>query len=327
MSQDTILVIGGAGYIGSHVNKHLHSQGFNTVVFDNLSRGHASAVVRGSLFEGDTFSVEDLQRVFSKYKFKAVMHFAASIAVGESVENPAKYYRNNVANTLNLLDIMLKHNVKTLIFSSTAAIYGSPNTVPITETHPPAPINPYGKTKLFVESILRDYDHAYGLKSICLRYFNAAGGDPDGEIKYVPKKEMNLIPIALGKLLQNDQLTIFGNDYPTDDGTCIRDYIHIYDIATAHVHALKALFKGHPSTFYNLGNGKGFSVAEVVKSVEKVTGRHLKTIMGPRRAGDPPALVADAHKANKELQWNPQYPNIEDMIRHAWQSMRHMVSI
>jgi UDP-glucose 4-epimerase len=321
MSKDTILVVGGAGYIGSHVNKFLHSQGFNTVVFDNLSRSHPDAVIRGNFFEGDTANIEDLRKVFANHKFRAVMHFAASIAVGESVVNPAKYYRNNVTNTLNLLDVMLENDVKTLIFSSTAAVYGNPNSSPITEDHTLNPINPYGKTKLIVENILKDYDHAYGLKAICLRYFNAAGGDPDGEIKYFPKQESNLIPIALNKLLSDEVLNIFGDDYSTDDGTCMRDYIHIYDLATAHVSALKKLFDGANSAFYNLGNGKGFSVAEVVESIKAVTGQNLKTVISERRAGDPSALMADASKAARELSWIPKYPAIEDMIRHAWQSM------
>lgn len=323
MQQKTILVVGGAGYIGSHVNKALHSEGFRTVVFDNLSRGNRASVISGDFVQGDTSNPEDLDRAFASFKIDAVMHFAAHIAVGESVVDPGKYYHNNVSNTLNLLDAMIRHKVYKLIFSSTAAIFGIPQKVPVNETHPCAPINPYGHSKLMVERILQDYDHAHGLRSCCLRYFNAAGGDPEGIIKQPTKTENNLIPIALRSLIANNGgITIFGDDYDTADGTCIRDYIHVHDLAMAHISALKQLFDGAESNAYNLGNGQGFSVKEVLDSIERVTGQSLKASVGSRREGDPPILLADSSKARKELNWQPQFADLDSIVSHAWNAMK-----
>lgn len=323
MPRKTILVVGGAGFIGSHVNKMLYEAGYDTVVLDNLTKGNRKAVTHGVFIEGDMADSECLDLLFQKYSIDAVMHFAASIDVGESISDPAKYYVNNVSNTLNLLNAMLRHSVKKFIFSSSAAVYGIPQEKQISEAHPCRPINPYGETKLIVEKILRDFDQAYGLTSCCLRYFNAAGGDPQGEIKNYKSKESNLIPVALRSLLEpNCSLTIFGSDYPTPDGTCIRDYVHICDLGSAHIIAMEQLLAGKPSSTYNLGNGEGFSVREVIHAVEKVTGRKLNVIEGPRRPGDPPYLVADAQKALRELGWKPQYPTLEAMIEHAWNGLK-----
>jgi UDP-glucose 4-epimerase len=321
MQQKTILVVGGAGYIGSHVNKMLHNEGFNTIVFDNLSRGNKDAVVRGIVVEGDTSSKSDLDAVFSQYDIDAVMHFAAYTSVGESVYDPSKYYKNNTVNTIKLLDAMVRHDVKTFIFSSTAAIFGTPEMVPVCESHPSAPINPYGVSKLMVEKILADYDVAYDLKSCCLRYFNAAGGDPDGEIRYFDRVETNIIPIVLKSLLSNTPVTIFGTDYDTPDGTCIRDYIHVCDLGAAHINALRYCREENTSSAYNLGNGNGFSVREVIEAVERVTKKKIEVIEGDRRAGDPARLIADSSKARSELGWEPKYSSLDAMISHAWQAM------
>lgn len=319
----TVLVVGGAGYIGSHVNKMLHQAGYHTVVLDNLSKGDRRAVTTGTFIEGDIADEKCLDQLFQTYPIDAVLHFAALIDVGESITQPANYYQNNVAATLTLLKALVRHKVNTFIFSSTAAVYGVPQQNLISEQHPCAPINPYGESKLMVEKILRDFDRAYGLKSSCLRYFNAAGGDPEGEIKNYKKKESNLIPLALQSLKSNGQLTIFGTDYPTPDGTCIRDYIHIWDLGTAHFRAMEQLMAGGNSSTYNLGNGSGYSVHEVITAIEKVTGKKLNVKVGERRPGDPPILVADARKAKRELGWQPAYPSLEMMIKHAWESHRN----
>lgn len=323
MEKKTILVVGGAGFIGSYVNKLLSQSGYNTFVFDNLSSGQKSNVVAGTFFLGNLCNPQDLEDVFSKNRIDAVMHFAAYIKVGESVDNPLKYYENNVCGTLNLLKAMLRYNVKTFVFSSSAAIFGNPNKTLIDENHAQCPINPYGESKLIVEKILQDCDKAYGLKSCCLRYFNAAGGDPERKIKTHQKDSSNLIPIILNSLLNpKGSVTIFGTDYPTPDGTCIRDYIHIHDLAQAHILGMEKLLSGTSSLNYNLGNGKGFSVLEVIAAVEKVTGRSVNAIKGSRRMGDPPMLVANAEKAHLELGWNPQHPSLEVIIDHAWKSMQ-----
>jgi UDP-glucose 4-epimerase len=318
--QQTVLVAGGAGFIGSYVVKRLNQAGYQTVTLDNLSRGKRQAVCYGQFIEGDIGNIETLNQIFNYYQIDAVMHFAAFIDVGESVENPSKYYFNNVVNTLTLLNSMLKHRIKTFIFSSSAAIFGVPLYEGILEDHPCFPINPYGETKWMVEKILRDFDLAYGLKSCCLRYFNAAGGDPDREIKNYQIQVTNLIPLALRKLEMDQPLTIFGTDYSTPDGTCIRDYIHIADLATAHLVAMEKLLAGASSSYYNLGNGQGYSVREVVQAIEKVTGKKLVTIEGARRPGDPPILLANAHKAAQELGWHPRYTALETMIEHAWKT-------
>lgn len=322
MSSPHILVVGGAGFIGSHVTKMLALKGYHPVVFDNLSTGHREAVKYGTFFKGDLAHLHDLDLVFSQYDFAAVMHFAALIDVGESVADPLKYHLHNVGYTLNLIQAMRKHLVKTIIFSSTASIFGIPSHPHIDEEHPCMPINPYGNTKLTVEKILRDCDAAYGIKSSCLRYFNAAGGDPDGEIKNFKKNEKNLIPQALNSLKDPAKcLTIYGTDYPTHDGTCIRDYIHLEDLGSAHILAMEKLLKEKISTNYNLGNGNGFSVKEVIKTVELVTNLKLNIVEGPRRQGDPPRLVADAKKAQRELGWSPRYHCLKAMIDHAWKAL------
>lgn len=323
MKQPTVLVTGGAGFIGSHVNKMLADAGYHTVVFDNLSHGDRRNVVRGDFVEGDLGDAEELNRLFSRYTFAAVMHFAADIDVGESVENPVKYYNNNIVNSIRLLNAMREHKTRHLIFSSSAAVYGAPQAVPVTETHPLCPLNPYGKTKMMVEQILSDYERAYGLKWTSLRYFNAAGGDPEGEIQNYMQGQSNLIPVILNSVHHgNRELTIFGNDYDTPDGTCIRDYIHIYDLGKAHITAMEQLMQGLKSDIYNLGNGKGFSVREVIEAAKRVTGKPIKATVGPRRPGDPAVLVADAAKAVKELHWAPEYPRLDTIIAHAWQALR-----
>lgn len=320
MPKRTILVVGGAGFIGSHVNKMLDQKGYTTLVLDNLSTGNSKAVTRGKFFEGDIASTKTLDDIFAAHPIDAVMHFAAYTDVGESMVDPIKYYLNNVTNTLNLLNAMQRHAIKTFIFSSSAAIFGMPQDEQITENHPTHPINPYGATKLMVERILSDFDRAYGLRSCCLRYFNAAGGDPDGEVKNFKAKENNLIPVVLRSLKNGSTVTINGSDYPTPDGTCIRDYIHICDLGDAHILAMERLFNGSPSSQYNLGNGKGFSIREVLQTAEKVTGITPKVSVGPRRPGDPPVLVASSQKAHEELHWTPKYSGLETMIEHAWKA-------
>lgn len=322
-SYSSILVVGGAGFIGLHVNKMLQDYGYNTIIFDDLSQSHRQAVAHNIFFEGSISCKEDLDKVFSQHSIQAVMHFAALTDVGESIVEPEKYYIHNVANSLNLLEAMRKHGVKNLVFSSSAAIFGVPKFLHIDECHPCLPINPYGKSKLMVETILSDYDVAYGLKSSCLRYFNAAGGDPEGKIKNFKRKDNNLIPIILRSLLAplGNPITIFGTDYHTLDGTCIRDYIHVNDLASAHILAMEHLQKENQSSHYNLGNGNGFSVREVIKSVEKVTGKKVNVIEGARRPGDPAILVADSQKAQRELGWHPKYPLLDTMVAHAWQAL------
>jgi len=322
MSLQNILVVGGAGFIGSHVSKMLSRHGYHPIIFDNLSTGHREAVVSGTFIKGDLANREDLESVFNTYPIKAVMHFAALIDVGESVIDPLKYYMHNVTYTLNLLETMRRHQVMCLVFSSSAAIFGEPIEIPMGESHPCRPISPYGQTKLMVENILQDCDKAYGIKSSCLRYFNAAGGDPKGEIKNHKKKETNLIPLILRSLKdRTTSITIYGTDYPMRDGTCIRDYIHLEDLGSAHILAMKRLLEGGDSTHYNLGNGNGFSVKEVIAAAEEVTGLKVNVVEGLRRAGDPPILVANSLKARHELGWTPNYPKLQEMISHAWQAM------
>jgi UDP-glucose 4-epimerase len=318
-----ILVVGGAGYIGSYVNQALHDAGFDTVVMDNLCRGHQAAIHHGSFIHGNIGSKQDLEQAMRLGPYDAVMHFAAHIDVGASVRQPQVYYRNNVCHSLQLFEAMLANKIKKLVFSSSAGIFGLPQTKHIAENHPCHPINPYGAGKLMVESILRDLDTSDSMKSSCLRYFNAAGGDPQGNVKLFPRKETNLIPILLRSLKdpQKPQVKIFGSDYPTKDGTCIRDYIHIADLAKAHINALIQLLDGAPSSQYNLGNGNGYSIREVIASVERVTGRRLHVLEADRRPGDPPVLVADSTLASRQLQWVPKYPDLDDMIQHAWDCM------
>jgi UDP-glucose 4-epimerase len=320
MGKPTILLTGGAGYIGSYVNKLLYKAGYQTVIIDDLSSGRRENLSNGTLIVSDFADKEQLNHIFTTYKIEGVIHFAAQIAVEESVANPHKYYEHNVGKTLDLLGKMQEHGVNKLIFSSTAAIFGNPVHLPVPVDHPTQPINPYGNSKLMVESILKDFDAAYGLRYTALRYFNAAGADPEGDITPDFSGKSHLIPIVLNALKANEgKITIFGSDYEgTVDGTCVRDYIHIHDLATAHLLTLEALLKGAASTQYNLGNGKGFSVREVIAAAEKVTGLKVPVVEGPRRAGDPPQLVADSSKVVKELGWNPKYGSLEEIITHSW---------
>jgi len=317
-TNDMILVVGGAGYIGSHCVKELNLQGYKTVTFDNLVYGHREAVKWGEFEEGDMSDPDRLREVFAKYPIAGVMHFAAYAYVGESVTNPEKYYFNNVAATLNLLKVMREFHVDKFIFSSTCATYGVPTEIPIPETHGQNPINPYGKSKLMVEQILADYRRAYDLKTISFRYFNAAGADPDGEIGEGHDPETHLIPLVLGAVLGGPTLKVFGDDYPTEDGTCIRDYIHVVDLARAHILGLERLLAGGESAIYNLGNGSGYSVKQVIETAERITGRKVPFEMGPRREGDPPALIGTARKAISELGWKPQYAQLDQIIETAW---------
>ncbi len=315
---ENILVVGGAGYIGSHVVKMLAQQGYQPIVFDNLSKGHLAAV-KGYPFEkGDLGDKTHLSKIFQKYSIKAVMHFAAFIEVEESIEDPSKYYHNNVSRVLNLLDAMVENNIPYFVFSSTAATFGNFKQEKIDETHLQLPINPYGNSKLMVEKILQDFDKAYGLKSMVLRYFNASGADDSGQIGESHTPETHLIPrilqTAAGKL---PSIKIFGTDYPTPDGTCIRDYIHVNDLASAHILALEKLVQTHQSDQFNLGSGIGYSVAQLIKVAKEITGIDFKVEITPRRKGDPAVLVADSTKARDSLNWAPKY-NLDRILETAW---------
>jgi len=314
-----ILIVGGAGYIGSHLNKEISKQGYETVVFDNLSYGHEKFVKWGNFELGDLSNINDIRSIFRKYPIDAVMHFAAFTYVGESVKDPQKYYLNNVKNTLNLLQVMLEEKVKQFVFSSTCATYGNPVEIPITENHPQNPINPYGRGKLIVEQVLKDYSQAYGLKYASLRYFNAAGADPEGEIGELHDPETHLIPLILDVAAgKRDDIKIFGTDYNTPDGTCIRDYIHVTDLADAHILALKYLQDGGKSDVFNLGNGNGFSVKEVIETARKITDKNIMAVEDERRPGDPPILVGSSDKAKKVLKWKPKYDDLDKIIETAW---------
>ena len=314
-----ILICGGAGYIGSHINKHLNREGYETVVFDNLVYGHREAVKWGTFVQGDLSNTDEIRSVFEKYKIDAVFHFAAYAYVGESVENPEKYYYNNVVNTLNLLKVMREYGCNKIIFSSTCATYGEPQQVPITEDMPQNPINPYGVTKLAVERIFKDYRSAYGLRFAVLRYFNAAGADPDGEIGESHTPETHIIPLVLDAASgKRPDVEVFGTDYDTPDGSCIRDYIHVMDLARAHLLALHYLEKGGAGDFFNLGNAIGTSVLEVIASVKRVTGRSFRVTLADRRAGDPAKLVGSSEKAQKILGWKPMFGDIDTIVEHAW---------
>lgn len=314
-----ILIVGGAGYIGSHVNKELNKRGYETVIFDNLSYGHEDFVKWGNFEQVDLEDIERLRELFCKYPVDAVMHFAAFTYVGESVEDPQKYYMNNLKNTLNLLQVMLEFDVKYFVFSSTCATYGNPLKIPITEDHPQNPINPYGRAKLMVENVLEDYSHAYGLKYVALRYFNAAGADVDGEIGELHDPETHLIPLILDAASgKREDIKIFGTDYNTPDGTCIRDYVHVTDLADAHIKALEYLKNGGKSDFFNLGNGNGFSVREVIETARKITGKKIKAVEDVRRPGDPPVLVGSSKKAREILKWEPKYDDLSRIVETAW---------
>jgi len=314
-----IIVTGGAGYIGSHTAKVLARAGHQPIVVDNLSFGHEWAVKWGPFERGDLADAAFVAGVFERHRPEAVIHFAASAYVGESMTNPRKYFHNNTANTLQLLDIMLDHDVRRFVFSSTCATYGVPQRVPIDEAHPQAPVNPYGESKLFVERILHWYGEAYGLTSVALRYFNASGADPEGEIGEDHDPETHLIPLVIGAAMgTRPPVGVFGTDYPTPDGTAIRDYIHVMDLADAHARALDYLVKGGERTAINLGTGSGHSVRAVIETVERVSGRQVPRKDSPRRAGDPPELVADARKAKQVLGWSARYTDLAEIVEHAW---------
>lgn len=315
-----VLVTGGAGYIGSHTVAALLERGEQIVVVDNLQQGHREAILGGQLHVGDLRDEAFLDSVFRQYDIDAVIHFAANSLVGESMTNPGKYYHNNVYGTLCLLEAMVKHGVKRIVFSSTAATYGEPQTIPIRESDPTVPTNAYGETKLAMEKMIRWFDHAHDLKAISLRYFNAAGAHQTGQIGEDHTPESHLIPLVLQTALgQRSHISVFGDDYDTADGTCIRDYIHVSDLAAAHCLAVDKLRAGADSNVYNLGNGTGFSVKQVIDVARAVTGREIPVRMEPRRAGDPAVLIASSERARHDLGWTPQYPQLEDIIASAWQ--------
>lgn len=314
-----ILVCGGAGYIGSHMVAYLLENGHEVVVLDNLQTGHKDSLLGGKLYIGDLKDNEILDKVFTENKIDAVIDFAANSLVGESVENPLKYFDNNIGSTIKLLEAMNRHNIKYIVFSSTAATYGEPENIPILEQDKTFPTNPYGESKLAVEKILKWCDKAYGIKYTALRYFNACGAHIDGKIGEDHKPESHLIPIILQAALgKREKILIFGDDYNTKDGTCVRDYVHVSDLASAHLLALKRLKNGGESKIYNLGNGKGFSVKEVVDVARKVTGINIKAEIAARRAGDPATLIASSEKAIKELGWEPKFNSLETIIETAW---------
>ncbi len=321
----TILVTGGAGYIGSHAVAALQQAGYNVIILDNLVYGHRDLVesfLKVELVVGDTGDRPFLDQLFASRPIDAVMHFAAFINVGESVSNPAKYYRNNVVSTLTLLEAMVAAGVKNFVFSSTCATYGypQPGVTALTEDHPQVPINPYGATKLMVEQMLAGFEVAHGLRSVIFRYFNASGAHPSGQIGEDHQPETHLIPlILLTALGKQATISILGNDYPTPDGTCIRDYIHVCDLAEAHVLGVNYLLSGEPSTAFNLGNGNGFSVQEVIETARTVTQREIPAVVRDRRPGDPPILVGSSEKARKVLGWQPQYADLPTILTHAWQ--------
>ena len=328
-----ILVIGGAGYIGSHMVKMLLNLSHDVIILDNLSTGFRELAKYGELVVGDLADESLLEGLFSKHQFDGVMHFAAASLVGESMTNPAKYYRNNVSNTINLLDAMVKHHVKSFVFSSSAAVYGEPNSDLIDELHAKDPINPYGSTKLMIERILQDYAAAYGLNSISLRYFNACGADPEGELGECHDPETHLIPLILQAASgRRESITVFGRDYATDDGTCVRDYIHINDLCTAHALAFDKLIGLNDcgALSYNLGNSSGFSVQQVIDVVQSVVNKDRYSVVvenGERRAGDPATLLADAAKAKSELDWQSEYDDLEVIVRHAWEWEKKLANI
>lgn len=313
-----VLVTGGAGYVGSHACKALARAGHLPVTLDNLSEGHRGAVKWGPLVQGDVSDVALLRRTLREHGITAVMHFAAHAYVGESMRSPSRYFRNNVVNSLALLDAMVESRVRTLVFSSTCATYGLPQTLPIDETHPQNPVNPYGESKLFVERALHWYEHAYGLRAVALRYFNAAGADPEEDIGEEHEPETHLIPLAIRAALGQSPMQVYGTGFPTEDGTAVRDYVHVADLATAHVLALDHLLAGRPSTALNLGTGRGHSVREVLRAVAQATGREVPVRDAPPRPGDPPILVADAARARAVLGWVPRYSDLDTIVQSAW---------
>jgi len=318
MKRGSILVTGGAGYIGSHTAHLLGQQGYEVTVVDNLSRGHRHNVDPQRLRVVDIGDTEGLCRIFAERAFDAVIHFAAYISVGESMRVPELYFTNNVSGSLSLLTAMVRCGVRHLVFSSTAAVYGMPSVVPIKEEAPYAPVSVYGESKVMVEKLLHWFDLVHGLRSISLRYFNASGADPEGRLGEEHEPETHLIPLLFRAILTGQPVTIFGEDYPTPDGTCIRDYIHVTDLARAHILALEWLTEGGGSDSFNVGNGSGYSVREVVRAVEEVTGQKVPYVAGPRREGDPPKLVADSNKLRRTLQWTPRHSDLRDIVSTAW---------
>jgi UDP-glucose 4-epimerase len=323
MANPTILVTGGAGYIGSHAVLALREAGYEVVILDNLVYGHrdiVETVLKVELIEGDIADRALLDKIFKTREFAAVMHFAAYAYVGESVSQPAKYYRNNVAGTLTLLEAMCDAGIKNFVFSSTCATYGVPEQIPVSEDQPKQPINPYGMSKLMVEHILDDFDRAYGLRSVRFRYFNAAGADPEGRLGEDHSPETHILPLVLLTAMgKRESISIYGTDYDTPDGTCLRDYIHVTDLAQAHILGLEYLLKGGSTEVFNLGNGQGFSIREVIEAARVVTGRPIAVTLADRRPGDPPILVGSGEKAKQVLGWNPQYADLETILKHAWQ--------
>ncbi len=315
----TILVTGGAGYIGSHVVRELLRQNRKPVVFDNLQTGHQNAAKGAPFIKGDLSDYKKLEETFQSYPIDAVMHFAADCSVGESVQNPVKYFNNNVKNSLNLIEMMETFEVRKFIFSSSAAVYGEPKIIPIREDHPCLPTNPYGETKWVFEKVLQAFHDQGKLNFIALRYFNAAGADPDGKFGEDHSPETHLIPLVIRAALDGTSVSVFGADYPTPDGTCIRDYIHISDLALAHILALKKLEQEKISGIYNLGNGNGFSVREVIETARKISGREVASVNSPRRPGDPARLVASSKKMREELGWIPNFPDLEAIVETAWE--------
>lgn len=315
-----VLVTGGAGYIGSHTVRFLIKEGYNVVIYDNLSNGHEFAVKGLNLVNGDIGNYDLLKKTLIDFKIDAIIHFAAFTYVGESVSDPRKYYDNNVLKGMALLNAMIDAGVKNIVFSSSCATYGIPTKVPINENEKQKPINPYGWTKLIFERMMRDYDRAYGLRSVCLRYFNAAGADADGEIGERHDPETHVIPLLLQTASgQRKSFSVFGTDYDTKDGSCVRDYVHVTDLADAHVKAIEYLFKNDRSNCFNLGTGEGVTVLELIKVVEEVTGNKLNIVLDERRPGDPDMLVADNQKALSVLKWNPTHSSIENIVRTAWE--------
>jgi UDP-glucose-4-epimerase GalE len=313
----SVLVTGGAGYIGSHAVKALLARGEAVVVYDNFCAGHREAARRAAIIEADILDTERLAAALTVHNVDAVMHFAAWLAVSESVKDPVGYYRNNVTGALSVLDAMVRAGVRRLVFSSTCAIFGTPDETPIHEDLPKRPINSYGETKLAIERALPHYERAYGLTAIALRYFNAAGADPDGELGEDHDPEIHVIPRAIDAAYGRGSFQIFGEDYPTPDGTCLRDYVHVTDLAAAHLLALDALRGGAPSSVYNLGNGRPTSVRDVVRAVEQVTGRTVPVTVGPRRPGDPAALFASSERIRRDLGWRPQFEDLNVIVESA----------
>ncbi len=322
-----VLVVGGAGYIGTHMVKELLDNACGVVVLDNLTRGHRELLPGGEFIKGDLGDARLLDAIFAQHRIDAVMHFAAYSLVGESVEQPLRYYRNNLARTVELLDAMIRHGVRRFIFSSTAAVYGEPDTTPIAENHPCRPTNPYGQTKLAVEHMLNDCAAAHGLRYMSLRYFNAAGADASGTLGERHQPESHLIPLVL-QVATGERLDIriYGTDYPTPDGTCVRDYVHVSDLAQAHLLALRALMQNHASAVYNLGNNTGYSVREVIETSRQITGHPIPATVAARRPGDPAVLIADSARIRRELGWQPRYESLCSIVETAWAWHRMEVS-